>query len=314
MDSHTDRFQFPVHLAGSVASRLLHDTANGRVAALFNSSFYIETEDGFVCIGNEDLRPSPLNVVTMAPAGMNWPASGLRLNENVTVCANTVSVGNRFSFLMSSACTWSPESVSGWNILDLERGIKTLREVAANHVGAEGLGSWLIPGFQPSCEQRVYSSAKKPMAELQQWLIAALGNPDKKIVLTAKTVHPLIGLGPGLTPSGDDFFGGMMIALHAVGETRICRQLWKLVYPGAKDTSNPISCAHLKAASHGEGSETIHRALSAVLKGCPQGIQNCLSGIDHIGHTSGWDIMAGVVIALEGIVRANQLEPGCGIA
>ena len=146
------------------------------------------------------------------------------------------------------------------------------------------------------------------------WLIAALGNPDKKIVLTAKTVHPLIGLGPGLTPSGDDYFGGMMIALHAVGETRICRQLWKLVYPGAKDTSNPISCAHLKAASHGEGSETIHRALSAVLKGCPQGIQNCLSGIDHIGHTSGWDIMAGVVIALEGIVRANQLEPGCGIA
>ena len=310
MDSHADRFQFPVHLAGSVASRLLHDTANGRVAALFNSSFYIETEAGFVCIGNEDLRPSPLNVVTTAPAGTNWPASGLRLNENVTVCANTVSVGNRFSFLMSSACTWSPKLVSGWGILDLERGIKTFRGAATNHVGPEGLGSFVVPDFQPGPDHCVYTRAKRPIAEVRQWLIAALRNPDKRIVLDAKAVHPLIGLGPGLTPSGDDLIGGMMIALNAVGETGICRQLWELVRPGAENASNPISCAHLKAASHGEGSEAIHRALSAVLKGCPLEIQNCLSGIDHIGHTSGWDIMAGVVIALESWFEARTSQAG----
>ena len=310
MDSCADNFQFPVQLAGSVASRILNTMAHGRVAALFNSSFYIETEAGFVCIGNEDLGASPLNLVTMAPAGTNWPASGLRLNEKVSVGAGTLRVGNRLSFLMSDTCTWSPGGVSGWNIIDLERGIKSFREASARLVAADGLGSFLIPGFQPSHEHRVCTAAKRPMDELRLWLIAAVRNPDKRIKLDTKSVQPLIGLGPGLTPSGDDFIGGMMIALHALGETGLCRHLSECVLRGAENASNPISCAHLEAASHGEGSAGIHRALGAILKGCPASIENCLSGIDCIGHTSGWDIMAGVIIALEAWLQAGYFHDG----
>ena len=310
MDDRTDHFQFPVQLTGHVASTILKNMTHGRVAALFNSSFYLESESGFVCIGNENLGPGPLNLVTMAPAGTNWPASGLRLNEQVSVSANTLRVGSRFSFLMTKACTWSPEPISGWDILDLERGIRNIREVAAHHVGSEGLGSFLIPGFQPTPEHCVCATAAKAIAELRRWLIDAVRNPDKRCVPDLGAVQPLLGLGPGLTPSGDDFIGGVMIAMHALGETRICQQLWEPVRPSVENASSPISCAHLKAASHGEGSEAIHRALSAVLKGCPLEIQNCLSGIERIGHTSGWDIMAGAIIALESWLEASTAPAG----
>ncbi len=68
---HTDQFQLPIQLpirlAGSVASGILNNVRRGRVAALFDSSFYIETEHGFVCVGNQNLAPCPLNLVTTAP-------------------------------------------------------------------------------------------------------------------------------------------------------------------------------------------------------------------------------------------------------
>lgn len=44
-------------------------------------------------------------------------------------------------------------------------------------------------------------------------------------------VHPrrlphLVGLGPGLTPSGDDFLFSVMFTLHALGHGAVAERLW----------------------------------------------------------------------------------------
>lgn len=306
MDNFTDHTNIPVELSGCIASQILDNAKTGRVAAVFNSSFYIESDAGYICIGNENFEPSALNLVTRAPAGTNWSASGLRLNEVVTVRANTIAVANRFSFLMANASTWSPVPVSSWNIVDLERSINTVRCAAASHVGSDGLGCLLIPGFKPDDKHLVCTAAQKPIASLQKWLITAIKCPSRMIMLDLKSVRQLIGLGPGLTPSGDDFIGGMMIALHAIGESNICRHLWQQIQWCTKDATNPISYAHIKAASKGKGCQSIHRALSAIMTGCPSTVRNSLADIDRIGHTSGWDILTGMVIVLECWYKAQN--------
>jgi len=301
-----ERFQFPVQLCGGAAARILRASSKGRVVALFESSFYVQTRAGLFCIGNESLEASPLTLVTTAPPGTHWPASGLRLNAGVRICANRIGVGNRFAFPWSGAAEWSPDKAPAtWQPHDLERGLRALREAATDRLPTEGLGSFLIPGNHTAREQRVRRVAEAPITALQRCLVRAFREADNRAMEEPHWLRPLIGLGPGLTPSGDDFIGGLMIALHGLGETTLCRHLWKSVRYYVEEAGNLISAAHLKAASDGQASAAVHRAFAAILGGCPQAARDSLEAIERIGHVSGWDTMAGLIVTLDAWLEAR---------
>jgi len=95
----------------------------------------------------------------------------------------------------------------------------------------------------------------------------------------------LIGLGPGLTPSGDDYFGGVMVALHLTGRSTQADTLWRWLEPRLPARTTAISAAHLAAAAQGEA----HEALHAVLGGADPAL------LDGVGHCSGWDALAGAL-------------------
>ena len=117
--------------------------------------------------------------------------------------------------------------------------------------------------------------------------------PDKEAIAS------LIGLGPGLTPSGDDFLGGAMLALHAIGKGDICSLLWSKIGSYVAASTNSISLAHLKAASDGMGSDLIHRALSTIASGDVYALEPSIAGIGRIGYSSGWDIISGSIAVLD---------------
>ncbi len=107
-----------------------------------------------------------------------------------------------------------------------------------------------------------------------------------------------IGRGPGLTPSGDDQIGGVLLAMHAIGQVREARRLWKAIRPRALTHTNEISLALLDAAARGLGGEAIHRAINAIFSG-GAGLTSALAEVDRIGHSSGRDTLAGVVAVLQ---------------
>ncbi|MCD8141198.1 MAG: DUF2877 domain-containing protein, partial [Planctomycetaceae bacterium] len=59
-----------------------------------------------------------------------------------------------------------------------------------------------------------------------------------------------------------------------------------------------ISLAHLRAAAGGPGAAPFHDVLNKLLLG-EADFNPCLRRIDAVGHSSGWDILAGIVTALE---------------
>lgn len=305
MISNPDQYRFLVHQYGGIASKLFDEGAEGQVAAVFNSSFYVEIVSGFACIGNEDLYASPLNVVTAAPSAMNWSASGLKRDDTVKVSLGVIRIGNRFTFPINDTEVWHPDPVLlDWNIADLERGLSSFRLAAQGCLPAEGLGPFIQHDYDTMdigalLDHTIYRAAKEPISKLQYWLISVLRNPQSSLVLELKDFKRLIGLGPGLSPSGDDFIGGMMVALNDVGEVETAELLWRTLGQYAAETGNPISYAHLKAAAMGGRSDGIHQVLTAIFKGCPNSILENLPNIDNIGHTSGWDCMAGIVFALD---------------
>ena len=58
---------------------------------------------------------------------------------------------------------------------------------------------------------------------------------------------------------------------------------------------------HLKAALNGEANEQLHLMLNFVLGGHIHQIGSQLGVISNIGHSSGWDSLAGVVLVLRAL-------------
>jgi hypothetical protein len=308
-------FEFPVNVIGCVASRLLSEPADGEVSALFESTFYLTAGEHTLCVGSHDLNFGPLNVVTTAPSRMNWSASGIRRHARVKVTESEIRIGNRFVFPMTQSSVWSPVPLnSAADPECVRRGLDMLQHFSVPCVPNDGLGRFLFPGYVPRVNDRVGLVAEPLIEQARTWLTTAFANRDQQQLSDTTWVEKLAGLGPGLTPSGDDFLGGVLITLHTLGETDVGRPLWHPIHHQARTAGNAISLAHLAAAAEGVGADGIHNALSAVLRGHAGEIQAAIAAITEIGHTSGWDTMAGVVTTLESwqnykLVRPRGLEP-----
>jgi Protein of unknown function (DUF2877) len=112
----------------------------------------------------------------------------------------------------------------------------------------------------------------------------------------------LVGLGPGLTPSGDDLLGGMMLALSAIGRNEMRDALWLTVGAELDDLTVPISAMHLSAAADGLGAQAMHEMIGAVASGDVAQIAALLPTMNAIGATSGWDALAGVMMVMRATV------------
>lgn len=228
----------------------------GEVCAVFRRSFYLRFPgERYVCAGDSSLGCGPLNAII----------EELRLP----------AIGEPATLASEGAETWAPPRLARPAMPD----IGPLRNAARGRVPQEGLGSLVLE------QHNALSGHAQPALDaLDRWLVGNSLDEDAAM---------LIGLGPGLTPSGDDYLGGMLIALHQLGRDAQARSLWRWLTPRLPRTS-AISGAHLAAAADGEGHEALHQCLMAL---CTPGADwtRALDRLDTVGHCSGWDSLAGVV-------------------
>lgn len=145
------------------------------------------------------------------------------------------------------------------------------------------------------------SAAHGTIIAVRQWLERALaGNPD-----APPPVKNLIGLGPGLTPSGDDFFCGVLTALNYLGHRDIAQRLAADVLPLATRETSLISSAYLRCAAQGEASAVLFDVLESLLSG-GRDLEIRLDAVHAVGHTSGWDTLAGAVTVCAAIPQDSS--------
>jgi hypothetical protein len=240
----------------SVAGRVAFEAApgEGEVRAVFRRSCYARFGTRYVCVGDASLGRGPLNALV---DDFQAPAMGARM-----------------SLSLDGAALWTPAPLPPTASPDL----RALREAAKRRVPREGLGGLIVD------EHNVLSGHAQPALDaLDRWLVGYTLDDE---------AQALIGLGPGLTPSGDDYFGGVLIALHQFGRKPQAQSLWRWLKPRLARTSD-ISAAHLEAAAGGEGHEALHRCIEALCLLAPDW-DGALAALDKVGHCSGWDSLAGV--------------------
>ena len=100
-----------------------------------------------------------------------------------------------------------------------------------------------------------------------------------------------IGLGQGLTPSGDDMLLGTLAALEMY-RPELARRLAEGVRP-LLDQTNDISRSYLSLALEGYAATPVLRAAAELSEGGSEGAKVLLT----VGHSSGCDILEGLVTA-----------------
>ncbi len=132
-------------------------------------------------------------------------------------------------------------------------------------------------------------------------LIAATRGNDLAVAVGA--VAKLIGLGIGLTPSGDDFLVGYLAGLWcAAGERTDCIQflsgLGKAVSRLSHRT-NDISRTYLIHAARGQVSSRLVALAEAICQGeCSDHLREAAKAAIQVGHTSGMEAVTGLLAGL----------------
>jgi len=307
--SGANPFTFPVTLLGAGAARTLVPGLDGRIMAVFRRSFYVEsTSGGLACLGPPSIGAGPLNAIAALPGGTDWKASGLIPGARARRDGDALVVSGRFSFPLTAALAWQPTGPSAsWLAVDLGRGLDAVAVRARQEAPATSLGSLMprLAGCQGAAGEENFTgspflaNAASAADILRAWLVLALGGNRMEGYGDAQELRGaagLIGLGPGLTPSGDDFVGGVMIALRAFGQGDVADRLATWALPLARKETGAISYAHLACAAEGEGAAALHDMLAALGNPVAPGFAGHLDAIDAIGHTSGWDALAGAVV------------------
>ena len=276
--------------AGAYALQRLRACSRGSVVAKFEHSLYVRFESGaYVCVGAQPIGQGPLNILLTRA---QWSLAGAGpLEERIEACDGALLFADRVRVQLTRATHWQPRQTR----MQREDALKHLPSLLARgEHNAPEAGLSRLAFAQDADENPLLAFARPAWDALEVWLARSTVLPGEKCTPAPETSR-LIGLGPGLTPSGDDVFCGVLIALETLGFEQPAEVLWRWLQPQLEQRTSALSAAHMRAAAAGHGHEALHHVLECL----PQDVaalDQALRALSRIGHSSGWDALAGVVL------------------
>jgi hypothetical protein len=110
--------------------------------------------------------------------------------------------------------------------------------------------------------------------------------------------HPLVGLGPGATPSGDDLLVGLVAGL-ATTDHPMAGSFGAGIARLAAGMTTSLAESYLFHAGRLEFSERVHAAGLAILTGPEREMRAAVNGALAWGASSGTDLLVGLLVGME---------------
>ena len=285
-----------VDLVGAFAKEFIDATDEARVIGVFRRSLYVENSSGrLACIGGRLIGPGPLNALCEFTGDVDFTQI-VEPGISTEIRDGWMQLGPRMQIDVSRPMAWKPGPLPvGWDLGFFLGNLPFLVQWIAESGPREGLAPLIaqaVSGEEVSDGNAFHKISREGIADFGYWLSYSL-NGEGKIEFPAGA-HRLVGLGPGLTPSGDDFWCGVMMALRALCCVDILKRVSDAVLRQAVYRTNKISRAHLECAAGGQGAQAVHETISAMGVTDEARLSSALRALDNLGHTSGWDSLAGV--------------------
>lgn len=264
---------------GELAFAMASRSGEGAVSRVFRNSAYVKRKDDFILILLGDLR-SPMTVNVEGDLRMDQL---LAVGEGCRFVGGEVRSGGTtiqtkgakmYESRLRRASPFNP--VSGQSVVRGAAMVKLLYSVAPSPLDLIG---------------------HKAFGEFIGSVVRPLASGDSDGLHKVANYIPLVGLGGGFTPAGDDLIAGFSATYNHVAASTGGRPI-RLARKALAARTVPESAAILDYAQNGYVDEAMEALILAATEAEEEQFTRQLLAVASRGHTSGMDMTVGVLLCL----------------
>lgn len=274
------------------ASQWLNTADSAQVMHVFEKALnLVDARGSVLSLVTTSIGPGPFSVVVSRPEGGATDefdfGSLVDVESVVNATGGSLSVGSLY-LQTSGAEIWQPwPDWARLAPLSLNRQTDLLWRLLDESAPPDSMAALLLGRSSEAYHQRAYGA----------WADLAQGLKSGKAELSKRGARAMAGLGPGLTPAGDDFLIGIIYAIHCSPGSGGLHHLVEIIRDTAIPRTTRLSAAWLEAGARGEASCGWHSLVDAMVAGREREVEAAAYQILPTGHTSGADALAGFLAA-----------------
>ena len=296
---------------GTSAHACLTPGRSGKVLAAFSKVIYLLTNDSeLFWIVSDD---SPMHRRALK---VSSPLSGPKAGSPFHVQDQRLTIDPGFAFDMEHALLWREPQTSCNNLVEMTEipaRVQTLFS-SLDLSQAKGFGNFIPEILRLAQNEPTFlqSESSDPILVFTRPFVLEIARAclEKQPSQMLQIADALIGLGAGLTPSGDDFMGGLLFAMKnlqsAYPDSNFIDHAIPIEIYGSR--THLISFTLLQDLANGHAIAPLHQIINGLLsKESLESIYPSVSQLTQVGHSTGWDMLTGLLTGLLSAYRSNYL-------
>lgn len=290
-----------------IQSLFLQEPRIGTVHSVFNKATNIAFDETLLSLLSDELPRMP-NSVRLHSIVTDELLPNLQPGMEVWVGNDTLVIPTcNFSFHLSDIPIWEPRpdvTIYQWNRETVAQHSRLLSRFLAKKQHQMGLaplvGSLLLEKTPQETPLSRMAMSKLRLLVQASW--------QRNIAGIEEATLGLAGLGPGLTPSGDDVLGGFaaimaLLSLQLSADSISRKHISSTIAEVAKPHTTKLSAVLLEFAARGEVSEQFGTLLLSLNRPAEES-EIVLKAADRVlafGANSGGDILLGMLLGLRAL-------------
>lgn len=266
---------------------------HGTIESVHRSAVNVRWGSGLLTIAHESTGGLPNGILVDPPVPLDQIGLAVGMTAESDGAALRIPSAPVVIFL-SGAALWSPAMpiVGGLAPAVRRRRAQSALRLAAAEAPRVGLGP-LLTGMADGHGN--VGSLGRHAAGCLLGIVGAV--QDRNAERAVKAAVPLIGLGPGATPSGDDLLVGLAAGL-AVIDHPLARAFASGVAAAGHGLTTSLAETYLAHAGRLEFAERVHVTALAVLTAPDAELRGAVSRALAWGASSGADLMVGLLVGM----------------
>lgn len=271
----------------------------GNVHSCYHRVLNVVVEDNLYSILSSDIACAPKAIQLVE--SVDFITLKISSGNTVSFFNSYISIDDRIIIDLSKGKQWKCSSIDTSNICqsDLVDGLRRANKFFFEHIDLSGASIWYRKklGYNLSITKDSIEHALAIRIEefVNGWVNGELA-----------PVERLVGLGYGLTPSGDDFLCGFYFAISNLLLDNSCVIDLRKRALDLSCKMSDISRQMVDTYFNGEGNEVFYRFLNAVIHNNFDDMADIYNEILNFGSTSGIDISVGILTGIS--VFSHQIK------
>ncbi len=271
------------------ADAFRQSSIEGRITGLYQHAVNWQDMAGrLFCLVDSRMGSVPFGISVDVPEGFSFLDCGLQTGDAVAVTTVALNFGDGVFSLDLSGATVQP--APGIRLLKTADSIHEAMSILQSSVSKGGLFDYVIGNATSrDCDPFMEAISKRLNTLRSGFRIG----PQDEVIDAARG---LVGLGMGLTPSGDDVLVGLLAGMSSLGNENALKMITTALSGQVKGRTTDVGAAYLENAMEGRFSERLTDYVNAVVEG-----GNILRATERLlafGASSGQDCAVGVLSAL----------------